>query len=83
MWRSGLKTYAGYTRYQDCGIYDSDPRWCDLSGMRKGKPRPLDRKGRGSACGGQIRKQTLGPVRRCAARPRKKCYWIRALLKPR
>ena len=50
MGRVGLETYAGYTRCQHCGIYDTDPRWCDLCGMRKESRGPLDRKGRGAAC---------------------------------
>ncbi len=28
----GLELYAGYTRCQHCGIFDSDPEWCDLCG---------------------------------------------------
>ena len=30
-----VKIYAGYTRCDHCGIYDSDPRWCDLCGKPK------------------------------------------------
>jgi hypothetical protein len=41
-----LDIYAGYTRCQRCGIYDSDPRWCELCGMRKESRGPVDRKGR-------------------------------------
>ena len=48
MGRAGLETYAGYTRCRHCGIYDSDPRWCDLCGMRKERQGPVDRKGRGA-----------------------------------
>ena len=77
MGRPALETYAGYTRCQHCGIYDSDPRWCDLCGMRKERQGPVDRKGRGAPtnagfeaqvgggnCGGQSRSQSLGRVRR-------------------
>jgi hypothetical protein len=46
MWmgRPGLETYAGYTRCQHCGIYDSDPHWCDLCGVRKEIQRIVDQK---------------------------------------
>jgi hypothetical protein len=30
-----LKKYAGYTRCECCGVYDSDPAWCDLCGRPK------------------------------------------------
>jgi hypothetical protein len=49
MGRLGLETYAGYTRCQHCGIYDSDPRWCDLCGMGKEIQRIVDRNGRVTA----------------------------------
>ena len=48
MGRPALETYAGYTRCQHCGIYDSDPRWCDLCGMCKERQGPVDRKVRGT-----------------------------------
>ena len=50
MARLGVETYAGYTRCHHCGIYDSDPYWCDLCGMRKESRGPVDRKRRGAAC---------------------------------
>ncbi len=30
-----LKTYSVYTRCELCGVYDSDPYWCDLCGRPK------------------------------------------------
>jgi len=40
---STLKTYAGYTRCEHCGIYDSDPEWCDLCGSSKHSRKTPDR----------------------------------------
>lgn len=40
---STLKTYAGYTRCEHCGIYDSDPDWCDLCGTTKRGRKSSDR----------------------------------------
>lgn len=37
------KTYAGYTRCEHCGIYDSDPEWCDLCGTTKHGRKNADR----------------------------------------
>ena len=47
--RTGLETYAGYTRCHHCGIYDSNLGWCDLCGMRKEIQRAVNRNGRATA----------------------------------
>jgi hypothetical protein len=36
-----VKTYAGYTQCERCGVYDSDPRWCDLCMAPKDRNSPV------------------------------------------
>jgi hypothetical protein len=84
MARLGVETYAGYTRCQHCGIYDSDPRWCDLCGMRKERQGPVNRKGRGTTAGFESRGEALvdGAAGGNHWRSRKTCPGIGNYWKP-